>query len=151
MILIYFTGQKVGDYVKLGYGGDVSKMYWILKIGERNPDEYRDQFGTLTNHFYYDTLYGTMIPFVQRAEAINNPQMMNAYNPLAPWEGGANVNPESINPETGQYYEYSWMKFEQKPSKLKLVYASPGLQNPPDEGVFHAVMIYEVPRSISFN
>lgn len=142
-VVIYVVGQKVGEYVRLGLGGDMAKMYWILTIGERDINEYRDRFGNLNNHFYRDTLYGTMVPFVQRAEVIDSSQQSS--NPFAPWTGG-DVLPDTVNPETGQYYEYGWLRFEEKPTGLVLVHASDGLQNPPDEGIFHAVMVYQVPK-----
>jgi dolichyl-diphosphooligosaccharide--protein glycosyltransferase len=148
-VMFYVVGQKSGEYVQFGLGGDVAKMHWILTIGERDRNQYYDRFNNLNNNFYYNTLYGSMIPFVQRAEVIDSSVLMpQASNPIAPWEGTENqdIDLETINPQTGQYYEYPWMKFELKDTAgMKMVYASDGIQNPPEEGTFHGVFVYQVP------
>jgi dolichyl-diphosphooligosaccharide--protein glycosyltransferase len=144
-VVIYVVGIKVGEYVRLANGGDMAKMFWILAIAERDPLDYYDKYRVLTNHFYEDTLYGSMVPFVQRAE-VRDAQMIERNSVISPWTG--ETNQEGVNPETGQYYEYTWMKFKEKSTGMRLVYASDGLRNPPDEGLFHAVMVYEVPERI---
>jgi dolichyl-diphosphooligosaccharide--protein glycosyltransferase len=148
-VMFYVVGQKSGEYVQFGLGGDVAKMHWILTIGERDRNQYYDRFNNLNNNFYYNTLYGSMIPFVQRAEVIDSSVLMpQASNPIAPWEGTENqdIDLETINPQTGQYYEYPWMKFELKDTAgMRMVYASDGIQNPPEEGTFHGVFVYQVP------
>lgn len=146
-LVLYVVGQKVDQYVRLGLGGDVGKMYWILSIADRDLNDYYDKQGILTNNYYYNTLYGSLIPFVHRAEYIDNQEIVEntGHLSISPWEGPS--NPEMINPMTGQYYEYGWMKFELKDTAgMEMVYASEGIQNPPDEGIFHGVFVYKVPK-----
>lgn len=148
-VVFFVVGQKIDNYIRLALGGDVAKMYWILSIGERDPSEFYDGGQILTNHFYYDTLYGAMIPFVHRAEYLE-PQDTQSFDKFAPWTTeGIEEEQKLINPNTGQYYEYGWMKFELKDTAgMKLVYASEGITNPPDEGIFHGVFVYEVPKKV---
>ena len=118
-----------------------------MLIGERDPTEYYDDSQLLNNHFYYDTLYGAMVPFVQRAELIQNSKM-SEVDKFSPWAGDIQTD-QTINPNTGQYYEYGWMKFELKDTAgMKMVYASQGITNPPEEGMFHGVFVYEVPKKV---
>ena len=148
-VVLYVVGQKVNEYVRLGLGGDMAKMYWIMAIGERDPAEYYDDARLLNNHFYYDTLYGSLVPFVQRAELIQTPTVSNV-DKFSPWAGDVQTQTDkTIDPNTGQYYEYGWMKFELKDTAgMKMVYASQGIQNPPEEGMFHGVLVYEVPKKV---
>lgn len=62
-VLVYFLGSDNEDgTVKLGHGGDISKMKWILRIAERNDIEYYDENG-FNEKFFDGTLYGNMIPY----------------------------------------------------------------------------------------
>lgn len=139
-VLVYIAGENRGGYVRLGFGDDVAKMYWILKIGERDTTQYIDRYNQLNEKFYRETMYGSMIPFVPRAQILDSNYV---NNPTSSW------GKDQINPETGQLYEYGWLKFEQKNTAgAVLVYASPEFQSVPEEGTFHGILIYQVPKKI---
>lgn len=138
-VLLYFTGIQhptSESCTMLGFGDDLSKMGWIMRIGDRNPDDYIDSNGLLNNKFYTDTLYGRFVPFSPLAEEV---ELIGQIDGMSyPWQ-------RTINPETGQLYQYGWYAYN--PTKnvngMRMGYVSSEFEVPEDKA-FNAIVIYQV-------
>jgi len=130
-IVAFVAGQKLStqgfDYYILGGGGDESKKQWFIRIGGLNMTQflYADEF-TPKPYFWENTILGKMWPFefLQFVDRSGRPQT-------------SEYKPGYIALYTKQ------LKYTEEGDLLKLVFKSSSLDNP-SEGVFAAVLIYEV-------
>jgi dolichyl-diphosphooligosaccharide--protein glycosyltransferase len=130
-IVAFVAGQKLStqgfDYYILGGGGDESKKQWFIRIGGLNMTQflYEDEF-TPKPYFWENTILGKMWPFefLQFVDRSGRPQT-------------SEYKPGYIALYTKQ------LKYTEEGDLLKLVFKSSSLDNP-SEGVFAAVLIYEV-------
>ena len=143
-VVMFFGGRQLPDsssYAMLGAGGDLSKMGWILRIGEKDRGMYYDSNGLLNKKFYSDTLYGAMVPFTPISDQNQDRVIDHASYP---WQ--QNV----INPETGERFDYGWLYYNNSKIDylqslgLQLVYVSSEFADPPPDNQFAAVFVYKV-------
>lgn len=148
-VAIYIDGvqhpESTSYAVLGGSGADIEKMGWILRIAERDTSLYFDGKNRLNTNFYDKTFFGKMVPFTPIVDS--NPIDPTGFNPnVFPWQQN------TINPETGELWEYGWsyfdnMKTESMP-KIRLAYATDEFINIPldmnGQKRFRAVLIYEV-------
>ena len=118
-------------YVVSG-GGDESKILWISRIAELEPQKYLElDAKTRTPYFYENTMLGKLIPFspvvyYHPSTERNSPVYQNGF---------VEISVKNI-------------KYDSDNDPLKLVYTSPSFIND-DQGGMIFVMLYEVNKNYS--
>jgi dolichyl-diphosphooligosaccharide--protein glycosyltransferase len=126
-VVITTTGHKINDYYILGYGGDLSKMGWIMKIAGKNMFDYKDNGPTMypdyNATFWDDTISGRMIPFA--------PVELDAYEKT--------MMTEVIGETSMPFYQ----RAERTSDLMELVHISPSFYDH-SNGPKYVVSVYKV-------